>query len=166
MRAYVDVLGLAGSTVAVGGDMRPSSPEFIDAFAQGAMMRGADVIKIGNISTDELYFACGTLNCAGVTFTASHNPAAYNGIKMSMAGAVPVSSDTGLFDIRDLAQQYLISGDIPQAEQQGAETSRDVLADYARYLRELVDLRESRPLKVVVDAGNGMAGLNDSRCPR
>jgi len=157
--AYVDVLDLAGTTVAVGGDMRPSSPEFIDAFAQGAMARGADVITIGTISTDELYFACGTLNCAGVTFTASHNPAAYNGIKMSMAGAVPVSSETGLFEIRDLAQQYLDSGEIPQAERHGTETSRDVLADYARYLRDLVDLSKIRPLKVVVDAGNGMAGL-------
>ena len=157
--AFVDVLGLAGTTVAVGGDMRPSSPEFMTAFAQGATERGADVVNLGLISTDELYFACGTMRCAGVTFTASHNPAGYNGIKMAMAGAVPVSSETGLFEIRDLAQHYLDSGRIPPAEQRGSESSRDVLADYAGYLRGLVDLRGIRRLKVVVDAGNGMAGL-------
>lgn len=157
--AFVDVLGLAGSGVVVGGDMRPSSPEFVAAFAEGATRRGADVTVIGSISTDELYFACGTLDCAGVTFTASHNPAAYNGIKMAKAGAVPVSSDTGLYEIRDTAQGYLDSGEIPAAERQGTVSERDVLGDYARYLRSLVDLSGIRPLKVVVDAGNGMAGL-------
>ncbi|MDO4918167.1 phosphomannomutase/phosphoglucomutase [Kocuria sp.] len=157
--AFVDVLGLPGSTVVVGGDMRPSSPEFVEAFAEGATRRGADVTVIGSISTDELYFACGTLDCAGATFTASHNPAQYNGIKMAKAGAVPVSSDTGLYEIRDTAQGYLDAGEIPQAGSRGQVTRRDVLGDYARYLRSLVDLREIRPLKVVVDAGNGMAGL-------
>ena len=97
--AFVDVLELAGRTVLVGGDMRPSSPEFIDAFAEGATARGADVVKIGLISTDELYFACGVLDAAGVTFTASHNPAQYNGMKMALPGAVPVSSETGLYEI-------------------------------------------------------------------
>ncbi|MDO4255823.1 MAG: phosphomannomutase/phosphoglucomutase [Kocuria sp.] len=157
--AFVDVLGLAGSGVVVGGDMRPSSPEFVAAFAEGATRRGANVTVIGSISTDELYFACGTLDCAGATFTASHNPAAYNGIKMAKAGAVPVSSDTGLYEIRDTAQGYLDSGEIPAAERQGTVSERDVLGDYARYLRSLVDLSGIRPLKVVVDAGNGMAGL-------
>jgi phosphomannomutase len=158
--AFVDVLGLAGATVLVGGDMRPSSPEFADAFARGATYRGANVRMLGLVSTDELYFACGTLRAAGVVFTASHNPAAYNGMKMSLAGAVPVSSDTGLYEIRDLAQTYLdeglpVSGDAPA----GTVDSTDVLADYAAYLRSLVDLGGIRPLKVVVDAGNGMAGL-------
>ena len=157
--AFVDVLDLAGGTVLVGGDMRPSSPEFIDAFAEGALRRGADVVKIGLISTDELYFACGTLDAAGVTFTASHNPAEYNGMKMSKPGAVPVSSETGLYEVRDLAQRYLDAGEVPAAPSPGAVTERDVLADYAAYLRSLVDLSGTRPLKVVVDAGNGMAGL-------
>ncbi|GGG54447.1 phosphomannomutase/phosphoglucomutase [Kocuria dechangensis] len=157
--AFVDVLDLAGGTVLVGGDMRPSSPEFVDAFAEGALRRGADVVKIGLISTDELYFACGTLDAAGVTFTASHNPAEYNGMKMSKPGAVPVSSETGLYEIRDLAQRYLDDGDVPAAPAPGVVTERDVLADYAAYLRSLVDLSGTRPLKVVVDAGNGMAGL-------
>ncbi|ROZ65679.1 phosphomannomutase/phosphoglucomutase [Kocuria soli] len=155
--AFVDALELAGSTVLVGGDMRPSSPEFMTAFAEGATARGADVVKIGLISTDELYFACGVMNAAGVTFTASHNPAAYNGMKMSKAGAVPVSSETGLYDIRDRAQDYLANG-IPAVEAVGTVTERDVLKDYAEFLRGLVDLSGIRPLKVVVDAGNGMGG--------
>ena len=158
--AFVDVLALAGTEVLVGGDMRPSSAEFCQAFARGATYRGANVRMLGLISTDELYFACGKYNSAGVVFTASHNPAEYNGIKMAKAGAVPISSATGLFEIRDLAQQYLdeglpVSGDRPQ----GAVAQLDVLADYAAYLRSLVDLGGIRPLKVVVDAGNGMAGL-------
>ena len=142
----------------VGGDMRPSSPEFIDAFAEGATARGADVVKIGLISTDELYFACGVLDAAGVTFTASHNPAQYNGMKMALPGAVPVSSETGLYEIRDRAQSYLADG-IPPGETRGTISERDVLKDYSEFLRGLVDLRGIRPLKVVVDAGNGMGGL-------
>ncbi|MDN5703222.1 MAG: phosphomannomutase/phosphoglucomutase [Micrococcales bacterium] len=156
--AFVDVLELAGRTVLVGGDMRPSSPEFIDAFAEGATARGADVVKIGLISTDELYFACGVLDAAGVTFTASHNPAQYNGMKMALPGAVPVSSETGLYEIRDRAQSYLADG-IPPGETRGTISERDVLKDYSEFLRGLVDLRDIRPLKVVVDAGNGMGGL-------
>jgi phosphomannomutase len=155
--AFVDVLELAGETVLVGGDMRPSSPGFSQAFAEGAAGRGANVQLLGLISTDELYFACGALNAAGAVFTASHNPAEYNGMKMAKAGAVPVSSETGLLDIRDLAQKYLADG-IPAGEK-GAITDTDVLAKYAAYLRTLVDLSGSRPLKVVVDAGNGMAGM-------
>ncbi|MGO4297398.1 phosphomannomutase/phosphoglucomutase [Glutamicibacter sp. MCAF14] len=158
--AFVDVLSLSGKDVLVGGDMRPSSGEFAQAFARGATYRGANIIMLGLISTDELYFASGKLNAAGVVFTASHNPAQYNGIKMSKAGARPISSATGLFDIRDVAQQYLdeglpVSGDVLQ----GSISERDVLADYAAYLRELVDLSSMRQLKIVVDAGNGMGGL-------
>ena len=157
--AFVDVLQLQGQTILVGGDMRPSSPEFSKAFADGATARGADVELLDLISTDELYFACGRLNRAGVTFTASHNPAGYNGIKMSKAGAVPISSETGLKDIQTLAEQYLNTGTIPAAENRGVVSVRDVLKDYSEYLRKLVDLSGSRPLKIVVDAGNGMAGL-------
>ena len=155
--AFVDVLGLAGKTVFC-GDMRPSSKGFVSAFSQGAAARGANVFDLGLIATDELYFACGALNAAGAIFTASHNPAQYNGIKMAKAGAVPISSDSGLFDIRDLAQRYLDQG-FPQADSAGTIASLDVLGDYALKLRSLVDLSGARPLKVVVDAGNGMAGL-------
>ena len=157
--AFVDVLKLEGQTIVVGGDMRPSSPEFTKAFANGAATRGANVELLDLISTDELYFACGFLNRAGATFTASHNPAAYNGIKMSKAGAVPISSETGLKEIQALAEQYLNTGSIPAAGTRGSISVRDVLKDYSEYLRKLVDLSASRPLKVVVDAGNGMAGL-------
>lgn len=157
--AFVDVLGLAGQNVLVGADMRSSGTEYMDAFAAGATARGANVINIGLISTDELYFACGVENAAGVTFTASHNPAEYNGMKISKAGAVPISSESGLFDIRDLAQKYLTDGEIPTVETPGTVTEKDVLKGYAEYLRNLVDLSGIRPLKVVVDAGNGMGGL-------
>ncbi|MCQ1948226.1 phosphomannomutase/phosphoglucomutase [Arthrobacter sp. zg-Y1116] len=157
--AFVDVQGLSGQTVLVGGDMRPSSPEFIRDFARGATARGADVLLLDLISTDELYYACGVMNAAGVTFTASHNPAQYNGIKMAKAGAVPISSETGLKEIQALAEQYLNEGVIPAAAATGSISVRDVLSDYAKYLRNLVDLSGIRPLKVVVDAGNGMAGM-------
>ncbi|WP_394940282.1 phosphomannomutase/phosphoglucomutase [Psychromicrobium sp. YIM B11713] len=156
--AFVDVLELAGQTVLVGGDMRPSSPDFCKAFAQGATKRGASVKLLDLISTDELYFASGHFNAAGAMFTASHNPAEYNGIKMTRAGAVPLSSETGLKDIQELTARYLAEG-IPVVEQLGQIGVQDVLKDYAGYLRSLVDLSGSRPLKVVVDAGNGMAGL-------
>ncbi|MDO5634418.1 MAG: phosphomannomutase/phosphoglucomutase [Micrococcus sp.] len=155
---FVDVLGLQGQTVLVGGDMRPSSPAFMDAFAEGATRRGADVVNLGLISTDMLYYAAGVQQAAGVVFTASHNPAAYNGMKMSKAGAVPVSSDTGLYEIRDIAQGYLDAGHIPAAETTGTVSEQDLLSGYAQYLRSLVDLTGIRPLKLVVDAGNGMAG--------
>lgn len=157
--AFVDVLKLQGQTILVGGDMRPSSPDFSKAFANGAATRGANVELLDLISTDELYFACGYLDRAGATFTASHNPAGYNGIKMSKAGAVPISSESGLKDIQALAEQYLNAGSMPAAEKRGQIGVRDVLKDYSEYLRKLVDLSGSRPLKVVVDAGNGMAGL-------
>ncbi len=161
--AFVDVLELEGQTVLVGGDMRPSSPELSQAFAQGAAGRGANVKMLGLISTDELYFASGALNAAGVVFTASHNPAAYNGMKMTRPGAVPLSSETGLTQIRDVAQSYLSdgipAGAISSNGRCGEIGETDVLKDYAMYLRKLVDLSGSRPLKIVVDAGNGMAGM-------
>ncbi len=158
--AFVDVVGLSGKDVLIGGDMRPSSPEFALAFGKGARARGANAVYVGLISTDELYYACGVNDSAGVTFTASHNPAEYNGMKMSLAGAVPISSESGLFDVRDKAQEYLANGipALPEAEQ-GTEREEDVLDGYARFLRNLVNLDGIRPLKVVVDAGNGMAGM-------
>ncbi|WP_269938970.1 phosphomannomutase/phosphoglucomutase [Arthrobacter sp. HY1533] len=157
--AFAQVLELAGQQVLVGGDMRPSSPEFAQAFAEGAADRGANIQLLGLISTDELYFASGALKAAGVMFTASHNPAEYNGMKMTRAGAVPLSSETGLAEIRDLAQSYLNDGLPTPVATPGTVGSADVLKDYSEYLRKLVDLSGSRPLKIVVDAGNGMAGL-------
>ncbi|NIJ10745.1 phosphomannomutase [Saccharomonospora amisosensis] len=141
-------------SVVIGHDMRESSPGLADAFARGVTSQGLDVVMIGLASTDELYFASGRLNMPGAMFTASHNPARYNGIKLCRAGAAPVGQESGLAEIRDTVEQG-----VPEfAGQPGTVTERDMLADYAQYLRTLVDLRGIRPLKVVVDAGNGMAG--------
>ncbi|MFI0719109.1 phosphomannomutase/phosphoglucomutase [Streptomyces sp. NPDC021224] len=154
--AFATVTG--ADAIVVGHDMRPSSPALSDAFARGAASRGADVTRIGLCSTDELYFASGRLGLPGAMFTASHNPAQYNGIKMCRAGAAPVGQDTGLADIRALAEQWLETGVPAGAATPGTVTDRDVLGDYADCLRSLVDLSGMRPLKVVVDAGNGMGG--------
>ena len=155
---FVDELDAAGTDVVVGHDMRDSSPEFADAFAEGAQARGANVVSIGLCSTDESYFASGSLNAPAAMFTASHNPATYNGIKFSRAGARGISLDTGLAAIRDRAIAYLESG-IDEVDEPGSYREVHILADYANYLRELVDLSDIRPLKVVVDAGNGMGGM-------
>ncbi|MEU3609698.1 phosphomannomutase/phosphoglucomutase [Streptomyces sp. NPDC035033] len=144
--------------IVVGHDMRPSSPGLADAFARGAARLGADVTLIGLCSTDQLYFASGSLGLPGAMFTASHNPAQYNGIKMCRAGAAPVGQDTGLADIRALAERWLEEGAPEAAATPGTVTERDTLADYAAHLKALVDLTAIRPLKVVVDAGNGMGG--------
>ncbi|GAA1776909.1 phosphomannomutase/phosphoglucomutase [Agromyces lapidis] len=156
--AFVDEVGAAGGRVVVGHDMRDSSPSFAAAFGAGAAARGAVVVSIGLCSTDESYFASGSMDAPAAMFTASHNPAAYNGIKFSRAGAQGISLDTGLAAIRDRAADYLEQGITP-VEARGAILEADVLADYAAYLRTLVDLRGIRPLKIVVDAGNGMGGL-------
>lgn len=142
----------------IGHDMRPSSPGLARAFARGAAARGVHVTEIGLCSTDQLYYASGALNLPGAMFTASHNPAQYNGIKMCRAGAAPVGQDTGLAEIRALAETWSESGAPAPAATPGTITRRDTLEDYAAYLRGLVDLTAIRPLKVVVDAGNGMGG--------
>jgi phosphomannomutase len=155
---FVDEVGAAGNTVVVGHDMRDSSPDFVAAFIRGATARGANVTNLGLCSTDESYFASGAWNAPAAMFTASHNPAAYNGIKFSRAGAQGISLDTGLAAIRDRATAYLDSG-IPAVDVPGQSSTYDVLAEYATYLRTLVDLASIRPLRVVVDAGNGMGGM-------
>ncbi|MGW7431811.1 phosphomannomutase/phosphoglucomutase [Streptomyces sp. NPDC054861] len=154
--AFVRVTG--ADAIVIGHDMRPSSPGLSDAFARGAARLGADVTLIGLCSTDQLYFASGRLNLPGAMFTASHNPAQYNGIKMCRAGAAPVGQDTGLAEIRALAEQWSEQGAPEAAGTTGDITRQDTLADYSAYLRDLVDLTAIRPLKVVVDAGNGMGG--------
>ncbi len=163
--AFADVVVLpevregARPRVVVGNDMRPSGPELVGAFADGLASRGVDVVRIGLCSTDGLYFASGRLDVPGAMFTASHNPAEYNGIKLCRAGARPVGQDTGLAAVRDLAARYLRDGVPADAAQRGEGTEQDLLADYAAFLRGLVDLSGIRPLKVVVDAGNGMGGF-------
>lgn len=151
--AFVAVTGAAATGVVVGHDMRPSSPGLARAFAEGAAAAGADVTLIGLASTDQLYYASGILGLPGAMFTASHNPAQYNGIKMCRARAVPLGRDTGLAELRD----RVAAGELPRATTPGRIVEKDVLDDYAAHLLTLVPVT-GRRLTVVVDAGNGMAG--------
>ena len=161
--AFVRVVGASTTdggpgTVVVGQDMRPSGPELVAAFAEGVTSQGVDVLEIGLASTDQLYYAAGSLDLPGAMFTASHNPAQYNGIKLCRVGASPVGQDTGLREIKDLLAQWYDAGVPASTGPVGTITRRDLLADYAAYLNGLVPLGGNRPLKVVVDAGNGMGG--------
>ncbi|MGW5313447.1 phosphomannomutase/phosphoglucomutase [Nocardia thailandica] len=140
--------------VVIGHDMRESSPALSAAFADGVQAQGLDVVHIGLASTDQLYFASGRLGCPGAMFTASHNPAAYNGIKLCRANALPVGQDTGLATIAAEVTDGVPAFDGPR----GTASESDLLADYAGFLRELVDLEAIRPLTIAVDAGNGMGG--------
>ncbi|GAA4924016.1 phosphomannomutase/phosphoglucomutase [Actinoplanes utahensis] len=158
--AFVEMLRESGDEpdqIVIGHDMRESGPGLAAAFARGVNAAGAAVINIGLASTDQLYYASGALSLPGAMFTASHNPAEYNGIKLCRAGARPVGQDSGLVIVRQRAQQLL--ADL-NAEADGVSRveQRDLLADYAAHLRSLVDLSGIRPLKVIVDAGNGMGG--------
>lgn len=153
--AFARLVRAEGATqVVIGHDMRVSSPSLAAAFADGVTAQGLDVVRIGLASTDQLYFASGLLDCPGAMFTASHNPAAYNGIKLCRAGAKPVGKDTGLTVISDEVIAGVPAHDGPA----GVVSERDVLADYGDFLRSLVDLSALRPLRIAVDAGNGMAG--------
>ena len=141
-------------TVVIGEDMRPSSPIFADAFSAGITSQGMDVIRIGLASTDMLYFAAGKLNMPGAMFTASHNPAEYNGIKMCLSGARPIGKESGLLTI----EKYVEEGSPIELRSVGVERSQPMLEEYVKHLLSLVDVGSMRPLKVVIDAGNGMAG--------
>ena len=158
--AFVSVLQLAArdggpGAVVIGHDMRPSGPELVAAFANGVMDQGVDVVLIGLASTDGLYFASGKLELPGAMFTASHNPAQYNGIKLCRPGAAPVGQDSGLRAIKEMVEQEtVVAYDGPH----GVSRSQDMLTDYSKYMRELVDVSGIRRLKIVVDAGNGMGG--------
>ena len=159
--AFVEVLGIRASDggagrIVVGHDMRPTGPDLVTAFIDGVTAAGVDVVNIGLCSTDGLYFASGILDIPGAMFTASHNPAEYNGIKLCRAGAAPVGQDSGLSKIREMLE----SENLPKYDgPYGSASSQDMLAAYAQYLRELVPLDHSRLLKVVIDTGNGMGGF-------
>ncbi|WP_101783844.1 phosphomannomutase/phosphoglucomutase [Nonomuraea indica] len=155
--AFVEVTGAGAAVVA--HDMRDSSVPLAAAFVRGARSRGADVVHAGLGSTDLLYYASGSLGLPGVMFTASHNPARYNGMKMCRAGAVPIGGDTGLTEIRDRAAELVGERAGAAGGPAGSLVEKDLLAGYAGHLRTLVDLSGVRPLKVAVDAGNGMGGL-------
>jgi len=143
------------STVIIGEDMRPSSPDLADAFSAGVTSNGTNVIRIGLASTDLLYFAAGSKNLPGAMFTASHNPAAYNGIKLCFSGARPIGKETGLQTIERFVRQGMPVAMRPV----GIETSENLLAEYVNHLHNLVSFTGNRRLKIVIDAGNGMAGF-------
>jgi phosphomannomutase len=152
--AFVRVVGAA--TIVTAYDMRPHSKLLAEAFAAGAASQGADVIEAGLGPTDLIYYAAGKLDLPGAVFTASHNPGKYGGIKLCKAGAAPVGQETGLKEIEEL-----VASGVPDfAGPAGTITQRDLLEDFAAYLLALVPLTSTRQLKVVVDAGNGMAGLS------
>jgi phosphomannomutase len=152
--AFARLVHADSTRVVIGYDMRESSPALAAAFAAGVTAQGLDVVQIGLASTDQLYFASGLLDCPGAMFTASHNPAAYNGIKLCRAGAKPVGRDTGLATISDEVVAGVPDFDGPA----GSVSEQDVLTEYGTFLRGLVDVTDLRPLRVAVDAGNGMAG--------
>ena len=141
-------------TVVIGEDMRPSSPELASAFSAGVTSQGLDVIRIGLASTDMLYFASGKLNLPGAMFTASHNPAAYNGIKLCLSGARPIGKESGLVTIENFVKE----GTAMAMRNIGVEKSQNLLDEYVDHLLSLVDVSNIRPLKIVIDAGNGMGG--------
>jgi len=145
-------------TIVIGEDMRPSSPDLAEAFSAGVMSNGMDVIRIGLASTDMLYFASGKLNVPGAMFTASHNPAEYNGIKLCKSGARPIGKESGLLAI----ERDVVEGSPIVFRSVGVETNRDLLEDYVSHLLSLVDVSNIRGLKIVIDAGNGMAGYTAS----
>ena len=149
--AFARVTG--ADTIVTMHDMRTSSGPLADAFGRGAASQGADVMAGGLGSTDMLYYASGDLGVPGAMITASHNPSRYNGIKLCRAGAKPVGIQTGLKEIKDLAERALAPASVP-----GTVTRRDLLSGYSDHLRKLVDISSIRPLTVAVDAGNGMAG--------
>jgi phosphomannomutase len=155
-RAYVSFLGLSGSRVVVGRDMRLSGEPLEDAFVQGVTEAGADVLDIGLVSTDALYFAVGYLEePGGAMITASHNPKDYNGLKLCREDAIALSGDEGISQIRDL----ITSDKLPEpGEHAGSVEEGDITEDYAEHCLNFIDTEGLRPLKIVVDAGNGMAG--------
>ena len=157
--AFVEVLGIRSSDggagrIVVGHDMRPTGPDLVAAFIDGVTAAGVDVVNIGLCSTDGLYFASGKLDIPGAMFTASHNPAEYNGIKLCLSGARPIGKESGLLAIENFVRQ----GSPMYIRSMGVEKEVEMLTDYVDYLLSLVDISEMRRLKIVVDAGNGMAG--------
>jgi phosphomannomutase len=142
------------TTVVLGRDMRPSGEALADAFADGLQAQGLDVVDVGLASTDLLYFASGKLDAPGAMFTASHNPAQYNGIKLCRSGARPVGQDSGLERIKELARTGA-----PDAPSRGGRSRQELLEDFADHVRSFIDVGALRPLKVVADTANGMGGL-------
>jgi phosphomannomutase len=149
----------AAPRILIGHDMRPSGDELVAAFSDGARHQGVDVTHLGLVSTDLVYYAAGKLDAPGVMFTASHNPAQYNGIKLCLAGARPVGEDTGLGDIKAMAEAILDGREEPSGGAIGTEESLDLLDAFADHVVSFADRSLLKPLKVVADTANGMGGL-------
>jgi phosphomannomutase len=147
------------SRVLIGRDMRPSGEELADAFADGVMSQGVDVVHLGLTSTDLVYFAAGKLDAPGAMFTASHNPAQYNGIKLCLSGARPVGADTGLPEIQATAQAVLDGQGPADTARRGTATHQDLLDAFADHVVNFIDIDSIRPMRVVADTANGMGGL-------
>lgn len=145
-------------SIVIARDMRPSGPELVGAFGDGIRSQGLDVLDIGMGSTDMVYFASGSLGMPGAMFTASHNPAGYNGIKLCRSAAAPIGESSGLAEIKATANASA-AGDIDDAVTPGSISQRDLLDDFAAHVHSFVDLAAMRPLKVVADTANGMGGL-------
>ena len=161
--AYALGVGFArfanATTVLVGRDMRPSGDELVAEFSRGLMDQGVDVIDLGLASTDLVYYAAGTLDSPGAIFTASHNPAQYNGVKFCLSGARPVGQDTGLAHVQHVAQEVLDGRGPPPATRCGSQASRNLLSAFADHVISFVDTAALRPMRVVADTANGMGGL-------
>jgi phosphomannomutase len=145
--------------VIVARDMRPSGTDLVDAFARGVQEQGVDVVDIGLASTDLLYFAAGSLDAPGAMFTASHNPAQYNGVKFCLAGARPVGIDSGLAEIRDRAGDVLDGRGPAPAATMGRRSEQELLPAFVEHVLSFVDVDAIRPMRVVADVANGMGGL-------
>ncbi|MFT6812758.1 MAG: phosphomannomutase [Gammaproteobacteria bacterium] len=145
--------------IVIARDMRPSGPAFVEAFSRGVLNLGIDVIDLGLGSTDLMYYASGVLDAPGAMFTASHNPAGYNGIKLCVAAARPVGADTGLLEVKRVADQVLEGGGPKPAVSAGSRSERNVLSDFAEHVLTFVDLADIGKMRVVADTANGMGGL-------
>lgn len=153
------VTSVGATRVVVARDMRPSGPKLLDAFAEALLEHGLDVVDIGLASTDLMYFASGTLDAPGAMFTASHNPAGYNGVKLCLAGARPVGVDTGLADVQRIAEEVLDGGVRPPASKCGTRSEMVLLSKFADHVLSFIDPADIGSMKVVADTANGMGGL-------
>lgn len=146
-----------GERLLVARDMRTSGPELVEAFSRGARSEGVTVVDLGLLSTDGAYFASGSLNAPAAMFTASHNPARYNGLKLCLAGALPIGTETGLAQIQAMAEEFL--GQALPTQVLAPLEHKEVLEDFCTHVRSFIDTSSLRPLKVVADTANGMGGL-------
>ncbi len=153
------VAATGADRVVIARDMRPSGPTLVEAFTRGLLQHGIDVVDVGLASTDLMYYASGTLDIPGAMFTASHNPAGYNGVKLCLGGARPIGADSGLADVKSVAQAVLDGNEPERSDSLGTRTEESMLDAFVEHVLSFVDLSEIGPMKVVADTANGMGGL-------